>query len=728
MKSRPKNWRAAWTGSGLLAILPTCVHAQAVPAAGETAQPAAVERVIITGSGIADDRRDATAAKTVVGREEISRYGDTNLADVLRRVPGITVSKTNGGSSIRMRGLGEGYTQFLINGQPVPPGTSIDTLSPDLIERIEVIRTATADQSTQAIAGTINVILKRSARQRDRGLKFGIQSKEGLLSGQASAEYGARAEALVWSVAANIGLDRDRWPTTTEQVAIDGQGLPLYARLTTTDDRSTQRTAGLTSSLLWKWSETRSLSLDGFVQAEHSVVEEFERRQTTAGTPPQFGGDSLRLPSDALLARLVGTLKLDGGEAGRLEQKLSTSLTRKDSDGVRAFFDDPGQHILDRRVVAHLKDSNGAWIGKYSLALQDTSTLDIGWDGQITHRSEQRNQTETSPVGYPTTSFDQRYDARLTRLAIYSQAEATWANGISGYGGLRWEGLRTHVTGNDATDVSQQSSVLSPTMQLLWKVPGSKSDQLRASLGRTYRAPTSRDLIPRPWLTPDNSPTTPDFQGNPALRPELAWALDMGYEHYLPGSGMVGVAFYAKRIANVILQQLFMAGGRWVASPYNGGQATALGVEVEAKAKFKDLVDGAPDGDLRASLGRNWSRVDGIPGPGNRLDQQAPLTLSLGVDHRPTGQLAWGIGYVLNRGDFTRKSPTQTATTADAHTFDLYGLWKIDAGTQLRATVSKVLGPDDGLRNGYTDRQLDIRQVTHSPWRYVFKLQLQHAI
>ena len=36
-------------------------------------------------------RRFSNASKTVVGREEIQKYGDTSLEDVLRRQPGVTV-------------------------------------------------------------------------------------------------------------------------------------------------------------------------------------------------------------------------------------------------------------------------------------------------------------------------------------------------------------------------------------------------------------------------------------------------------------------------------------------------------------------------------------------------------------------------------------------------------------------------------------------------------------
>jgi outer membrane receptor for ferrienterochelin and colicin len=93
-----------------------------------------------------DPRRDDTATKIVVTQEEIARYGDTSVVDVLKRVPGITVSSPNGrGGQTRMRGLGAGYTQILINGERAPGGFTIDSLSPDVIERIEVLRAASAN-------------------------------------------------------------------------------------------------------------------------------------------------------------------------------------------------------------------------------------------------------------------------------------------------------------------------------------------------------------------------------------------------------------------------------------------------------------------------------------------------------------------------------------------------------------------------------------------------------
>ncbi|NBT93340.1 MAG: hypothetical protein EBT37_12365, partial [Betaproteobacteria bacterium] len=97
-------------------------------------------------------------------------FGDTNVADVLQRLPGITMQ----GNAPRMRGLGAGYTLVLINGDPAPPGFALDQLDPAQVERIEVSKGPTASQSAQAVAGAINIILKEAPKRSQRDLRIGL--------------------------------------------------------------------------------------------------------------------------------------------------------------------------------------------------------------------------------------------------------------------------------------------------------------------------------------------------------------------------------------------------------------------------------------------------------------------------------------------------------------------------------------------------------------------------
>jgi iron complex outermembrane receptor protein len=79
-----------------------------------------------------------------------------------------------------MRGLGGGYTQLLLDGERVPPGFSLETLSPEQIERIEILRAPTAETGARAIAGTINIITREGFTKKLNDLKLGLEHENGV--------------------------------------------------------------------------------------------------------------------------------------------------------------------------------------------------------------------------------------------------------------------------------------------------------------------------------------------------------------------------------------------------------------------------------------------------------------------------------------------------------------------------------------------------------------------
>ena len=139
----------------------------------------------------------------MVTRDEILRYGDTNLSDVLKRLPGVSL----GGGAIRFRGLGAGFTQILLNGEPAPPGFQIDNLPPDSIEKIEILRAASAEFSTQAIAGTINIITRKTITNTQREFRITASGdgsdldRHGLFANLTRSD---RVGALSYTVNANL--------------------------------------------------------------------------------------------------------------------------------------------------------------------------------------------------------------------------------------------------------------------------------------------------------------------------------------------------------------------------------------------------------------------------------------------------------------------------------------------------------------------------------------------
>jgi iron complex outermembrane receptor protein len=180
------------------------------------------------------------------------------------------------------------------------------------------------------------------------------------------------------------------------------------------------------------------------------------------------------------------------------------------------------------------------------------------------------------------------------------------------------------------------------------------------SLTRSYRAANLNDLIARPVFNSQfpsgpNTEFAPDRAGNPDLKPELATGLELAFESYLPKNGLLSANLFSRQIKGLIRNVLTLENTslngvpvqRWVSRPRNLGNAQTYGLELEAKARLDELWTEAPPAlvplQVRANLSLFASKVDGIPGPHNRIDAQPRATANLGADYRLPGT-PWSMG------------------------------------------------------------------------------------
>ncbi len=129
-----------------------------------------LNQVVVTASGSAIDKRDAPASITVVTAEEIAKMPAQDVRDILSKVEGVTVGRSGNANTIQIRGLGERYTLFLIDGKRVNSapnmfrGNDYDSgwVPLDAIERIEIVRGPMSSlYGSDAIGGVINIITKK---------------------------------------------------------------------------------------------------------------------------------------------------------------------------------------------------------------------------------------------------------------------------------------------------------------------------------------------------------------------------------------------------------------------------------------------------------------------------------------------------------------------------------------------------------------------------------------
>ncbi|MET0319731.1 MAG: TonB-dependent receptor, partial [Duganella sp.] len=151
---------------------------------------------------------------------------------------------------------------------------------------------------------------------------------------------------------------------------------------------------------------------------------------------------------------------------------------------------------------------------------------------------------------------------------------------------------------------------------------------------------------------------------------------------------------------NVLMQD----GERWLAMQVNDGRAETRGIELEAKFPLRAVFNDVPAIDVRASVSRNWSRVDSVPGPDNRLDQQVPLSATLGVDYKSAdGALSTGTSFSFRNGGQARLTDMQSGYNSVRRDLDIYALWKIDNHNNVRVAVSNLLAQDYTTESQYAD-------------------------
>jgi len=728
VKTREKK-----VGAALLWAAPLLACAQAQPADGGKAQ---LERVQVQGEASAQAlRRESVGALVVLGREDLLRHGDTRLADALQRMPGLSVVNNGArGAEIRMSGLGGGYTQILLNGEPVPPGFALESLSPELIERVEVSRAASVAQSNQAIAGSVNIVLRRVPRSAQRELKLGLASQFDRPSANADLQLGDRAGALAWGLGLGVSSDKLVWPMAlrqqVRQASNDGQGQLIQAYAT--DKREFDHSYRLTLAprASWTLAPDESLGTDHLLRLFRSRGGALDRRSSEFGAPPQQARNDLLIVAHgySLRSRFSWQRKQEDGQ--QWELKLGLTRNQRDSHADFDGYDFDGRWNRDAEVLSLAVDQGLSLAGRWRRPAGEAHQLSLGWDGEQSQRDEDRLQREQPlPGGLPVENLDEVYQARVRRLALFVQDEWELSPQWQATLGLRWEGLHQRSEGNVFEGVTSRASVLSPVAQLLWKLPASR-DQLRLGLARSYKAPTPRELMPRRFVANNNSPTTPDLQGNPALRPELAWSLDLGWSHPLGATGkagQLGVNAYAKRIENVVVEDLLQAvNGAWVQTRANRGRAVLQGIELEARLAVQQLWPALPALDLRANLAFNRSRLAAVPGPDNRLAQQTPASLNLGLDHRVAGTaLSWGGNLNLQAGGPQRQAETRFIDLPSKRVLDLYALWKEPAGGgQWRASLSHLLHADE-----LTQRRVLVQGSEHrldDRWRSGMTVRLQY--
>jgi TonB-dependent receptor len=168
---------------------------QSAQEATTPSSPAGVQTVVVTGLRASLEssmalKRNAQGFVDGIVAEDIGKFPDTNLAESLQRISGVSIDRSIGeGSKVTVRGVGPDFNLVLLNGRQMPtsslgdrPGRAYDfaNIASEAVSQLQVYKSARAETPTGGIGATINVLtarpLSRPGMQASVGIK-GVYDK-----------------------------------------------------------------------------------------------------------------------------------------------------------------------------------------------------------------------------------------------------------------------------------------------------------------------------------------------------------------------------------------------------------------------------------------------------------------------------------------------------------------------------------------------------------------------
>jgi iron complex outermembrane recepter protein len=168
-------WVAAFTGIPLVTAIAQTASSKAATAPAAVSSPDAgdqgpqLEEVVVTGLRASlekslEDKKKAPIVEDSIDAEELGRFPDSDVADSLQHLPGITITRTTGGEGqkVSVRGFGPQYNIVTLNNRILATDDdardlAFDVLPSEVISAADVLKSSQASALEGSIGGTVNL-------------------------------------------------------------------------------------------------------------------------------------------------------------------------------------------------------------------------------------------------------------------------------------------------------------------------------------------------------------------------------------------------------------------------------------------------------------------------------------------------------------------------------------------------------------------------------------------
>ncbi len=531
----------------------------------------------------------SAVAKTIISREEMLQYGDQSVNDALRRAAGFQMptpgqGPRGAGGAGAMRFRGGGAPVFLINGEPVQGGprggmSIVDTLTPDMIERIEIVKQPSVAQASVASSAVINIILKQPLdTARINGsvrLGYGFAESDSREEERKSLSVQAdgRSNQWIYSLSANQSIDETQTTSNTQNA---GESVVQQKRV------NERKSFMLTPRAEYEIDDQQKV-----------VAEIFYREHQNDG----YNGRTLQSDDNKSIRLNTRYERKDGGNSDKvrlsIEQQDETEITRSSR----------GSENIQEQVNEYGIAYDG--VRKFN----PTQQVKFGFDVKSNELESNQNQTLD----------EQRYAAYLEGSWRFTDRQTITL-------GARQEWLERSGL------VNYSDSHLSPV--LAHRFDFNNQWSLQTNLSQAFRSPNSNSLLPTVSYSTDadaGSLNNPDRDGNPFLKPEQINAFESTLS-FNTAAGGINLTGYYREVNDYIERVVNLEDGRYVQRPTNQNSATTYGMELSGRYALKQTQAGHSFM-LNGQVSTVRAKID-LDNGGERLASGvAPYSASAGVSY-----------------------------------------------------------------------------------------------
>jgi outer membrane receptor protein involved in Fe transport len=564
------------------------------------------------------NRVDAPAPILSYDEEYFQRFEPLSVGDMLKRVPGVSFQSDIGEyAEPSLRGIGSEYTQILINGRRVTGGTNdntvvVDRIPAELVERVEIVRSPSADIDSQGVGGTLNIVLQEGAALTGGIYRIGAYYNDGDTNPSAFLSLGDSNEGFSWGTSINYQERFNRKAATELERALDGEGGPEPAFAVVVEDPDERES----TDIAWT-GEVRNRLDGGGEWFASAFYMDTDRAETEIGREFAAEDDDGEFEAGAEQANqldaftetnygvLTGYEKPFGsGHSWEIELQYDETTFESvetnwvddldfdfdaagisDADSLLAFLEQPDQEIIDLFAAAP-HNAEGLRDDEFLDGRENTDAD----DSELILKTAVTYQLSGSRLKLGLEGYDRSRDFSFrvfenedgvleeddAGLSLFD-AKDRRANGY-----VKWTmdfdrstfelGARGEFTSLDITStVSEALAEAADELATLgiwidgnqiestedtfelnpsghFRWDATDSTQLRFSVARTVRRPSFDQLNPTLIIDDEES-----ILGNPTLSQETALGVDAGVDFELPGEdAIVGINAFYREISDKI--------------------------------------------------------------------------------------------------------------------------------------------------------------------------------